>query len=559
MKTWILAAAASLASAPGWAQAEAPADDWTARAEAYVESAWPADGPGAAVIVARDGETVFAEGRGLADLETGEPITPDTVFRLGSITKQFSAAVILQLVEEGRLSLDDRVSDFLPDYPEPGASATVRQLLNHTSGVQSYTAIPGWMVEENTDQAYTTEELIAVFADLPAPSEPGEAWAYNNSGYVLVGAVIEAVTGQPWHAAVRERIGEPLGLETIRYGVGEDEVAAMAEGYTQGEDGPAPAARIHMSTPHAAGALIGTVGDLADWAHALHNGEVVSDALYAEMIAPTELPDGSTVPYGFGVAPSDLRGREAIGHAGGIFGFNSDSVYLPEEDLFVAVLANSDAPATPSGVAMRRLAAMALGDPYPDFVEADIDLAGIEPLFGVYAIEGGDATRRFYARDGQLYTLRSGASESAVFAAGDDRFFYGPDSLTWFEMERADDGAHVMKMHQNGAEAVERAVYTGPLPDEPAVIELPEATLARYVGEYALGQAVATVSLGEDGGLTTQLTGQPEVGMEAVGETEFRLQGVDARIVFVVEAGEVPAFVLHQSGREMRAERIDGE
>ena len=159
-----LAAAQPAAAVPG---------DFEARADALLERAFPADGPGAAVIVTENGRTVYVRGRGLADVAAGRPIAPDTVFRLGSITKQFTAAVILQLANEGRLSLDDPLSRFLPDYPAPGAGATVRQLLNHTVGIQSYTGIPGWMVEANTARPHTTAEMIAAFRGLKVDSPFG--------------------------------------------------------------------------------------------------------------------------------------------------------------------------------------------------------------------------------------------------------------------------------------------------------------------------------------------------------------------------------------------------
>jgi CubicO group peptidase (beta-lactamase class C family) len=206
----LMAGAAAMALAAA-CPAEALPADFSAKADALVKKAYPANQPGAAVIVTDDGKTVYAAGHGLADLEAKTPITPATVFRLGSITKQFSAAIILQLVSEGKLSLDDRLSKFLPDYPKPGADATVRQLLNHTSGVQSYTAIPGWMASDKPARALTTEQLISEFKDLPAPAKPGEAWAYNNSGYVLVGALIEKVAGKPWHQAIEERIASSRG------------------------------------------------------------------------------------------------------------------------------------------------------------------------------------------------------------------------------------------------------------------------------------------------------------------------------------------------------------
>src|SRR5215217_2009119 len=165
-----LAALALVASAP--AAAALPAN-FRAQADAWLAATWPADRPGVAIIVTEHGRIVYESGRGLADVERRTPITPRTIFRLGSITKQFTASVIMQLVDEGRLSLDDPLSRFLPDYPQPGASATVRQLLNHTSGVQSYTGIRGWMVEANTNRPFTTEQMIAEFRDLPSPTRPG--------------------------------------------------------------------------------------------------------------------------------------------------------------------------------------------------------------------------------------------------------------------------------------------------------------------------------------------------------------------------------------------------
>ena len=552
-KTTIAALALS-AAAPALA---APPADLGEKAEALLAKSYPADGPGAAVIVVDDGKTVYAGGRGLADLEAKKPIGPGTVFRLGSITKQFSAAVVMQLADEGKLSLDDKVSKFVPGYPEPGGSATVRQLLNHTVGIQSYTGIPGWMGSDKPARAYTTDEMIAEFRDLPAPSKPGEKWDYNNSGYVLVGAVIEKVTGKPWHQAVAERIAKPLGLRTIRYGVGEETIPNMAKGYTDGEKGPEPARKLHMSVPHAAGALVGSVEDLAKWARALHHGKAVSPEAYKAMTSPTALPEGKSHPYGFGLGLDEVRGRRSVGHGGGIFGFSTESIYIPEEDLFVAVFANSDDPTTAPGLVAARLAALAIGDPYPEFTPAQVAAAELQPLLGVYKVEGDGPERVFFERDGQLYTRRGEAPESKVWAAGGDRFFYGPNSLTWFAVKRHAAGAHVMEMHHNGIEdEAEKAVRTGPVPAEPPPFDVPRATLDTYVGDYAMGGGKATIAHGEKGGLTIQLSGQPMLAMRATSETEFRVPEVGARVRFESEAGKVARIVINHGGREIKAERV---
>jgi len=290
------------------------------QADKIVAKSWPADGPGAAVIVTEGGKPVYERGRGLADLQAKTPITPATVFRIGSVTKQFAAATLLQLVQEGKLSLDEPLTKFIPDYPQPGGSATVRQLLNHTSGIQSYTDIPGWMTEANVNKPYTTAQLVDVFKNLPSPAKPGDAWAYDNSGYILIGAIIEKMSGKPWYEAVRERIAVPLHLKTLRYGVGEEGVPHMAKGYRRDEDGSfKPAEKIHMSVPGAAGSLIATVGDLARWANALHHGKVVNEAIYKAMTTKTKTADGKEFPYGFGLQLDQLRGHATIGHGGGIF------------------------------------------------------------------------------------------------------------------------------------------------------------------------------------------------------------------------------------------------
>jgi hypothetical protein len=354
---------------------------------------------------------------------------------------------------------------------------------------------------------------------------------------------------------VTERIARPLNLSTIRYGVDEPNIPNMARGYTRNEQGVRPAQIIHMSVPHAAGALTGNVRDLATWAQALHHGKVVSQAHYAQMIRPTDLPGGKTHPYGFGIAPYEVRGHHAIGHGGGIFGFSTDSNYVPSKGIFVAVFANSDAPATSPSLALRRLTAMAIGDPYPVFKAAGVDAAAVAPLFGVYRSPDGAAERRFYSRDGKFYTLRNGGEEMEVVPAGGDRFFYN-SSLSWFELRRAGDGAHVMAFHADGEKEAVEWKHAGPIPPDAPAVEVPRATLERYVGTYNMGPFTLAVTLGQDGRLSAQLTGQPALPLTAISATEFRPGGVDARVVFQEEAGAVTGVVIRQNGRELPGKRV---
>jgi CubicO group peptidase (beta-lactamase class C family) len=374
---------------------------------------------------------------------------------------------------------------------------------------------------------------------------------------VLLGAIIEKVEGKDWHAAVRDRISAPLGLTTIRYGEEESSVPQMASGYTRGEKGIVPARTIHMSVPHAAGALIGTVGDLARWNQALHHGRIVQGANYTAMIAPTKMPGGKEEAYGYGLVPGKLRGKAAVGHGGGIFGFTTDSVYLPEEDMFVAVFTNTDSPAVPPSVVMQRLAAMAIGKPFPVFAEAKLDLAAVEPLLGVYRGGGEGSERLFYARDGQLYTRRGDAPEAKVYAAGDDRFFYGGGSLAWFRLKRAAGGAHVMEMHQDGSDEAETAKRTGPVPPPPAGVAVARDTLQRYVGTYSVHGSKVGITMAETGGLVVHAPGDTPRPLRAMSATEFDVDGIGARITFHQAADAVTHFLVRmQSGQELKGDRL---
>jgi hypothetical protein len=317
-----------------------------------------------------------------------------------------------------------------------------------------------------------------------------------------------------------------------------------------------PARKIHMSVPHAAGALVGSVEDLAKWNHALHHGKVLKSETYAQMIQPAKLADGSTFPYGFGLGLDKLRGAETIGHGGGIFGFSTNAIYVPAEDVFVAVYTNSDDPKTSPGIVAQRLAALAMGKPFPEFAMTKADPAALEPLFGVYQVaEGpGKGERRFFAREGKVFTQRSGGPALEVYTAGGDRFHYGPASLSWFEIKRDAAGKPVMEMHQNGADEAERATYAGPIPAELPTVELSRAALERFVGSYVAPIGVAEIAMA-DRGLTIRLGNQPAFPLRPVGQSVFRVDEVDAAIEFKGDSGGVSGLVLRQGGREIVAER----
>ncbi len=527
--------------------------NFEAEADALLAESYPANGPGASVAISEGGKIVYEGQRGLADIDGKQAITSSTVFRIGSITKQFASAVLLQLAAEGKIALEDPLTKYLPTYPN-GSAITVRQLLNHTSGIQSYTSIPGWMVEAKTSRAYTTQQMIAEFKDLPAPSKPGETWNYNNSGYVLVGALIEAVTNRPWHEEVNRRIAAPLGLRTLHNGMDEPTITHMAKGYTGHGDGTVTAAnKIHMSVPAAAGALVANAADVTRWGNALHHGKVVPSPFYAQMIAPTKLPDGTVAPYGFGLETGALRGMGTVGHSGGIFGFASDSVYVPQKDVFITVLTNSDRPQTSAEALARRLAAMAVGKPYPAFTRQALEAKSLDPFLGTYKVKDKDRVLR--VEDGKLLYVRPEGATSELVPVGSDRYSFGLDTVSWIELKHDSFGKPTMAVYVDGEDSDGPATRVGPVPPLAQDFDVPAAILKRYVGNYTSPAGKIVVSAGPDGKLHFKLASQPVIPLHATSATDFTVERVGAKVHFVEEGGKITSLEVTQGGRTLPAIR----
>jgi CubicO group peptidase (beta-lactamase class C family) len=428
--------------------------------EEVLTLAYPADEPGAAALVARNGEVEFLGASGMANLELGVPLTPDMVFEIGSITKQFTAVAIMMLVEEGKMSLDDPMTEFLPEYPDYGDGITVEHLLTHTSGIVSYTGIPDYMDQE-IRRDLTVQELIDVFDDLPVEFEPGARFAYNNSGYVLLGAIIESASGMTYADFLQERIFDRLGMKDSYYGSHRRVIPRRAAGYG-GEPGAwANADFLSMTQPYSAGALMMTVEDLFRWNQALYGGELISEESLERMTTPYVLNNGNSAGYGYGLAPRGLRGRRAIGHGGGINGYVTDAFYLPDEDVFVAVFSNSTGSVAGPNLVSGKLGALAIGDPYPVWKEIVLDEATLQRFAGVYRIDE-NTQRVVTVEDGQLYTQRSGGAKNRAYPSSETHFFY-KHSLSHFEFV-TEGGETYMLMYQGGADEAERAVRVSDAP-----------------------------------------------------------------------------------------------
>jgi len=289
------------------------------------------------VLVARGNEVLLSKGYGSANLEWDIPNTPVTKFRLGSLTKQFTAASILLLEERGKLKVDDPIKKYLPDAPVAWDKITIFNLLTHTAGIPNFTSFPDYASTEPFPT--TAEKLVARFRDKPLEFEPGERWNYSNSGYVLLGYLIEKISGQTYEKFVQENIFAPLAMKDSGYDSNSAVTSHRAAGCSRSQNGPVNAGFIHMSIPHAAGALYSTTEDLLRWEHGLFGGKLVSTASLEKMTTPFKND------YAFGLGVRTTNGRKVIDHNGSIEGFNTVLAYYPESKVTVVALANLEGPA----------------------------------------------------------------------------------------------------------------------------------------------------------------------------------------------------------------------
>lgn len=523
----------------------------------WLEETYPADGPGAAVIVVRDNKVLFRSASGMADMELGVPLSPDNVFRLGSITKQFTAAGILLLEEQGKLSVSDNINKYLPDYPTQGHTIKIDNLLSHTSGIFNYTDIPGYFDGVAIRKDVTTEELIEVFANLPMDFAPGEKFNYSNSGYVLLGAIIEKVSGQTYADFMQTAIFDKLGLKHSYYG-GPQIILNRAHGY-QGEAGNySNAGYLSMTQPHGAGALLSTVDDLAKWSNALFGGELLSKASLKKMTTDFELNNGEHTGYAFGLAVGERFGEPEITHNGGIHGFSTNGIWLPKQKIYVAVLSNNADSGAAGGFLAARMAFDAAGADYPRLVAIDIDAETLPQYLGVYQINQNES-RSVMIEDGRLYTQRTGSGRLEIVPYAEDAFFY-PGGFTHLKFDR-DRGGNIiaMDMYQNGADKAERAERTSALPPgKVGAVDVSAEVYDLWAGSYAMPSAGTLVVSREGGQLFVQLTGQPKFEVFPMSATRYFLKVADAEIEFTAGAdGLGKTVVIYQNGTEEIANRVD--
>jgi len=407
---------------------------------------------GLAIAVVKGRDTIAMRGYGYADVENDVPVTPASVFRIGSVTKQFTSAAIMQLVDKGRLSLDDTLGAMLPNMPAAWRKVTLRQLLNHTSGIPSYTDVgPKWQRRWREDML--PDSLLAFTVSDTMNFAPGSNWRYDNTGYVLLGMILDKVTGQPYPKYLQEQFFKPLGLASTMYCYTQPLIKHRALGYERRGKQLVNAEYLSMTQPYSAGALCSTVGDLVKWNQALQVGGLVSRPSFTQMTTPL----GAAVKprYGFGLATDSLSGHRRISHSGGIHGFQSELAYYPSDSLTVVVLANST-PA-PVGLIAGNLARVVFGLPLEGMTQPRVTLSDADRnrYVGDYSLtlpSAEKATVHVTNANGRVMMRVEGQGEIELIPYGNNAFGADFDRSVRITFALENDRAKKFIIRQGGIE-----------------------------------------------------------------------------------------------------------
>lgn len=530
-----------------------------------------------AVLVAENGEVIYEEGVGEADMTFDVPNTADTRFLIGSVTKNFTGALILQLMEEGRVDVQAPISTYLPEYPaEVGDRVTVHHLLTHSSGIPSYTGLPEFRTEIVANPQ-EPEDLIAYVQDLELEFEPGAEFRYNNSGYVLLGMVVEAVTGEPFAEVLEERILDPLGMETAGVYDSREIVPDLADGYVSTPAGYQHASPWNMTAAYAAGAMYGTPRDLYVWDRALHDERVFENAETYDLFYGPYIGG-----YGYGWFVKDEQVGEQsvriVEHGGGLDGFITGFRRFPEDGHLIVITDNTmgEVGALMNGIT-QILYGEAAPEPVPSIATAIrpvVEAQGYEAALAEYRrLREAQPEAYDFGEDelnalGYVY-LRDGDTETAidVFRLNVEAFpeaFNPYDSLGEGYMVAGDTARAVenyrrsLELNPANENARQMLRTMGVEVEDAETVELSPEALERYVGTYQLQPGFNIEITREGGRLFGQGTGQPRFELFAQSEDRFFLKAVNAQIEFHdYEDGAADTFTLFQNG-EHTLIRVEG-
>ena len=372
--------------------------------------------PGCAVLVAHKGEIVYERAFGMANLELAVPMNPQMVFRLGSITKQYTSIAILQLVEQGRMSLQDNIQKYIKGFPDKGNAITIEHLLTHTSGIVGYESLD-FHIPDDVRIDFPPKQIIDSLQQRPLLFQSGSKYNYSNSNYFILGRIIELVSGKTYKEYIQQNVLAPLGLTNTFYDDPEAVIPNRVSGYAFKQKNFKNASYISMFVVYAAGALMSNVQDLFKWHEALYSYKLVKKATLEKAFTPYKLSDGKPSEYGYGWFIKDFGGSKSIGHGGAIDGFRSMELYLPGPDIFFTILFNSD---NDDFMYLCERIVHLFADKKDSYKDLKLPDAVLTSYTGTYQYAGADTgihvTIKIYLENGRLYgDLSNGTGSHMAF------------------------------------------------------------------------------------------------------------------------------------------------
>ncbi|HKX83748.1 MAG TPA: serine hydrolase [Pyrinomonadaceae bacterium] len=526
------------------------------------------------VLVAENGNVILKKGYGLANMEWKVPNEPDTKFRLGSITKQFTATLILQLVEQGKIKLDGKVTDYLSDYrKDTGDKVTIHQLLNHTSGIPSYTGQPGFF-ENVSRNPFTVADFVKKHCSGDLEFEPGSKFAYNNSGYFLLGAIVEKVSGKSYEEALKDSIFAPLGMKNSGYDNHSPLIDKRATGYSKRGTAYINSPYLDMSIPYAAGSLYSTVEDLYLWDQALYGDKVLSAASKELMFKPYLDNYG----YGFVMREANLSDGTTkvptISHGGGINGFNTLLTRLTGKKQLIVLLDNTEQGRFHGRITSAitnilhgqkyDMAKRSIGETVSDTIAARGVAAGVEqyrslkaknePTYNFDEAELNSLGYRLLStgkvKDAiEIFKLNAETypkSANPYDSLGEAYLADGQKDLSLASYKKA---LEIDPKFASSIEAIKRI--------EAPAVAIDSKEFPAFVGKYQLFPNFVIEITNEDGKLFAQGTGQPKIALEPTASMQFAVRQIGAEITFVkADDGIIKSLILNQGGRKTEAKRL---
>ena len=519
-----------------------------AEIDVIFNQAYPANSPGATVLIAKDDKIIYRKAFGMANLELKVPMKPENVLQLASITKQFTSVAILMLLEQGKLSLQDPLSKYIANYPR-GNEITLHHLLNHTSGIESYTNLPEFRTKTRLDM--TPEEIISSFKNLPLKFNPNTKYEYSNSGYVLLGYIIEKLSVMSYEDFIQKSIFEKLDMKNSYYGNSYKIIPNKANGYQLYEGNFENAEYMSTTIPYAAGSLMSTVDDMFLWNKAIRSNTLISEKSKKTAFTNHILINGNHNNYGYGWFINELAGMTTLEHTGGINGFSTSGIYVPDSNIYGIILSNLDDGKGPETHNIKAVSFL-LGKPIIDKVAVKLSEKQLKKWVGAYQFE--DVIRFVTYDNGVIYSMREGGRPIKLIPLSENEFRFEDASTTYnFLLKNG-------KKQVLYADRIKKSVgmETDKKPaSEMEAITLAKEILIKYLGVYELQPSFQIEIEMQDDHLLAKATGQPAVQLFAEAESSFFIKEIGAQVSFNLKTdGTVKSLTFSQGGTKMDGKKI---